>query len=76
MINPIKRTLAIVGFLFLLIIFFMRCSFRSGFFDMLDDFNETYRINPGFFAKVGFGLIFGTLAIYTYLKYKIYGTVF
>lgn len=76
MINPIKRILAIVGFLFLLVIFFMRCSFRSGFFSLLDDFNETYRVNPGFFAKVGFALIFGTILAYTYLKYKIFGTVF
>ena len=76
MINPIKRALAIIGFLFLLVVFFMRCSFRSGFFDLLDDFSETYRVNPGFFAKVGFWLILIITLIWAYLQYKLFGKVF
>ncbi len=73
--NPILRIFAMIGFTLTLVIFFLRWTCRSGFFDMLEELSEAYQEEKKPFMWVGIVTVIVLVIIYHWLEYTIYGKV-
>ena len=74
-IFKILRLFAMIGFTLTLVIFFLRWTCRSGFFDMLDELNEAYQEEKKPFMWVGIITVVVLVILYHWLEYTIYGKV-